>query len=568
MSYLIGLFNWLGSKKIFLLIVLIGFIVYINSLFNSFAFDDFPQIVNNTYVHSLGYVYKIFSGSTFNYGSSGELSGAYYKPIMSTFFAIIYTIFGEKAFFFHLLQLILHISNSTFVYLILKSFIRKNLSFFLALIFLVHPLNVEAVSYISALQDVLYFFFGMIVFFIVKRNHLTVAGKILAVTFMILSVLSKETGFLFLPLIFIYQSLFDKKNLRTFVFLSVIPIGVYLFFRLIIARISFQTPQLAPITFFNLGERLLNVPYIISFYLKSFIFPINLTSVHFEAYKSIDFPNFFLPLIIVLIFSTAVFLSGVSLLRKNEKQINYFLFFLLWFLLGIGLHLQIFPLDLTVADRWFYFPMVGLLGMIGIFISNVKVHNKSLFYFGAALLIVIILLFSLRTIIRNSNWRNSMSLYTNDIKNQKDNFQLEALLGYELNREGRLDEAKYYLEKSLKAYSQSPVLNNLGTVYAKKGDINSALIYLKKALAIEEDESIRQNISYILINHKNSSESLSFIEESLRIFPNNPVLWVYLAIVENRMGASDKAQIAAQQCFVLSRNNGCFSYPSYKEKKI
>ncbi|MDO8657628.1 MAG: tetratricopeptide repeat protein [Candidatus Levybacteria bacterium] len=563
-----SLFKLLSLSKFFLLIFIVGFIVYFNALFNGFAFDDFPQVVDNPYVHSLEYVYKIFSGPTFNYGASSELSGAYYKPIMSAMFAVIYTIFGEKAFFFHLFQLSVHIFNSIFIYLLLKNFIKRNISFFLSLVFLVHPINVEAVSYISALQDALYLFFGIIAFFIAKNKEKGLIRNIFLIVLLILSILSKETGFLFLPIIFIYQFLFDKKKNRIFVFLSIIPIGLYLLMRLIIAEVHFQTPQLAPITYFSLGERLLNIPYIFYFYLKTFIFPSNLIAVHFEAYKILDFGIFFLPLIVVIVFSSLVILEAKNLFHENKKQFNYFLFFSLWFFLGIGLHFQIFPLDMTVADRWFYFPMVGLLGMIGVVLSNLKINKKILIYFGILLSIAIIFIFSFRTIARNSNWKDSLSLFTHDIKVQKDNFELQALMGYELNKVGKYDQAIDYLEKSLKSYIQSPVLNNLGTAYARKGDIEKALEYLRRALKVEEDESIRQNISYLLINNKESAEAEKFIEESLVVFPSNPVLWIYLAIVKNRMGNISVAKTAAQQCFNLSGNEKCFSYDSYKNIKL
>lgn len=555
--------NWLTSKKAIFIIVIVGFITYFNALLNGFVWDDFPQIINNQYIHSLEYVYKIFSGGTFSYGASAELSGSYYKPIMQTIFAIIYTIFGEKAFFFHLFQISIHIVNSILVYLLFKIFIRKNIALILSLIFLVHPINVEAVSYISALQDPLYFFFGMIAFFIAKCRP-SIIKNISIIFIALLSVLSKETGFLFIPIVIFYKFIFKIGRVAHPILLSAILIGFYLFLRLIYAQVYLQKPELAPIGFLSLSDRLLNIPGIIFFYLKSLAFPKDFISVHFETYNLINFVGFYLPFIVDTIFLSTLIAIGVFLLRKHRREVAPFLFFFLWFILGISMHLQIFPLDMTVADRWFYFPMVGLLGMVGVFISTISIKNKLLAYSGFTSAILIIILLSSRSIIRNSDWKNSLTLFSHDIKISKDNFELEALLGYELVSADRHSEAKKYLEKSLKTYVQAPVLNNLGTVYFKEGDTSKALSYFYKSLALEEDEGIRQNIIYVLLDQKNHNQAKSFTEDSLKIFPQNPVLWAYLAIVNDKIGNTSEAEFAAQRCFVLSSNDGCNNYKQYK----
>lgn len=554
--------NWLTLKRTIFIIIIVGFITYFSALLNGFVWDDFPQIINNPYVHSLEYVYKIFSGGTFSYGASAELSGSYYKPIMGTVFAIIYTIFGEKAFFFHLFQISIHIVDSILVYLLFKMFIRKSISLILSLVFLVHPINVEAVSYISALQETLYFLFGMIAFFIAK-NKLSIIKNISIVFIILLSVLSKETGFLFLPIIFIYRFLFRKGKVISFILLSTIPLVGYLLLRLLVAKVYFQTPELAPIGFLSLPERLLNIPGIILFYLKAFVFPKDFISVHFETYNKINFTSFYSPLIIDIIFLSILIIMGLFLFKKYRQAFISFFFFFLWFILGIGLHLQLFPLDLTVSDRWFYFPEIGLLGMVGIFLSNINFKNKIFIYCSLIIAVLAIFSLSFRTIIRNSNWKDSLTLFSHDIKISKNNFELEALLGYELVSIDRYKEAKIHLEKSLKTYVQSPVLNNLGTVYFKEGNIDKALIYFHKSLALGEDESIRQNISYVLLNHKSPNEANKFIQDSLKIFPSNPVLWAYLAIIQYKMGNANEAQFAAQRCFILSSNNGCNDYKNY-----
>jgi hypothetical protein len=87
-----GFFENITTKRAIWIIIVIGLIVYFNTLFNGFIGDDFDQIVNNPLVHSTGNIPQFFKGSSFYAG--GSLLGIYYKPLLSTFYSLIYTIFG------------------------------------------------------------------------------------------------------------------------------------------------------------------------------------------------------------------------------------------------------------------------------------------------------------------------------------------------------------------------------------------------------------------------------------------------------------------------------------------
>ena len=79
-------------------IIIIGIVVYFNSLFNGFIGDDYGQLVNNTAVHSLSNIIQFFSNSTFSTGTSigtaNNLSGIYYRPFLSLVYSLLFTFFG------------------------------------------------------------------------------------------------------------------------------------------------------------------------------------------------------------------------------------------------------------------------------------------------------------------------------------------------------------------------------------------------------------------------------------------------------------------------------------------
>ncbi|PIV70924.1 hypothetical protein COW57_02525, partial [Candidatus Roizmanbacteria bacterium CG17_big_fil_post_rev_8_21_14_2_50_39_7] len=64
----------------------------------------------------------------------------------------------SQPFFFHLTSVVFHIATAVLIFYLFKRFFKENIAFFLSLIFLVHPANVEAVCFASALQEVLFTF--------------------------------------------------------------------------------------------------------------------------------------------------------------------------------------------------------------------------------------------------------------------------------------------------------------------------------------------------------------------------------------------------------------------------
>lgn len=541
------------------ILIIAGFLVYFNSLFNSFVWDDEEQVLNNTLVHSISNLPSFFSSSTFNSGGAGQMGGLYYKPLMTTLFSLLYTVFGPNAFFFHLFQLLLHLANGVMVFLLFKHLFnlypektKQLLPFLLALIFLIHPINTEAVVYISDLQDILFFFFGMLATLLtIKTQSFNFKKIILIASLLLFALLSKETGALFFPLIFLYLFFFQKKLIFPYLVSSFLAVGLYAFLRFAVAGIFFNKHGLSPITKMPLEERVLSIPKIIYSYLKNFILPQNLAINQHWAVTSMSWDEFYFPLIIVLIFFTIISVILFLLWRYQKNTLVPFIFFLSWFILTLGLHLQVFPLDLTFSDRWFYLPIVGLLGMMGIVINQFKIE-KSKIILGLIVLVIISGL-SIRTIIRNTNWRDGLTLYSHDVLISKDSFDLENNLGVELFRTGKMDEAKVHFEKSTQlAPDWWTNWNNLGVVAERKKEYSLAKNYYQKAIDNGQYYLAYENLANILFFQEDPQKAKEFTEESLKKLPQNAKLWLVLSMSEYKLNNKDVALQAARNSYLLS----------------
>ena len=188
---------------------------------------------------------------------------------------------------------------------------------------------------------------------------------------------------------------------------------------------------------------------------------------------------------------------------------------------------------MTVAERWLYFPMIGLLAFISYILFQLKdglprIGQKFLFAF----IILILLLLGARTVLRNENWKNGLTLFSHDIQYSKNSFDLENNYGVELFRVSKFDEAKEHFEKSIELQPKwTYPHNNLGAVLERSKDLEGALTEYKKATELSDYYLAYENIGGILLKMNKYSEAKDFLSQSLLKFPRNANLKWQLALV-------------------------------------
>ena len=550
---IINFFENITTKQATWIIVILGFAVYFNSLFNGFIGDDYAQIVSNSIVHNIGNIGKFFLNSTFGDNSFG-LTGIYYKPILTTSYSLIYTFFKTLPLPYHLFQLTIHISNSLLIFLLLKKFFGKDVAFFISLIFLIHPINNEAVVSIAALQEPLFLLFGLSALLLIEQKSV-IKNNIALIFLLLFSLLSKETGVPFLIVVPIFSILFKKKWKPALV-QSGIAFLLYLFLRVGIARIYFAQDSVFKysMTQLDFAHRMINIPAIFSFYIKTFIYPRNLLVNQRWIVSTLNFQDFYLPLLIAVIFIGLLILGGYYLHKNVPKIFNIYLFFFIWFVLGISLHFQIIPLDYTVADRWFYFPIIGLLGLCATLITPIRRGRRLKVYFYTILLLLICA-YSVRDIVRNRNWSNAYTLYVHDIKDQEGNYSLQSSLGIELYNQEKYEKAKEHLLTSIELYPNNQNWSALGFVYVKLDNYPEAKKSFHNALSYKDNPLTYQTLIKIMLVHDTPEETTSFIKEELKNNPDDSVLWLYLAVEDYKIGKKDEALLEVQKSYDIYPSN-------------
>lgn len=535
----------LTTLKSLHILIITGIIVFCNALFNGFVWDDIPFILDNPQVHH----FTFFSAFTQNYFNNS----GYYRPIPAMYFSFLYSPFGETAFFYHLIQILLHIVCTCLLFFVFKKFFRQAITLFISLLFLVHPIQVESVVYIGAAQSELFFVFGITALVILLYKKLTQKSLLVISLLLLASVLVKETAICWLFVIGVYVFLKERVWFKKYLFFSVSVLMVYFLLRFVIGGVGVHSIGYAQIAQLSLFSRLEQMPFIVSYYFGTLFFPARLAiDQQWIAHTS---------LVIPLIFDSIIFgfIIGLGIVWYKKKQTSSYVFFLLWFLSGFFFLLQIFPLDMTVADRWFYFPFAGLLGIIGFGLDYLNINKHK--WILIVLAVLFLVCFSIRTVIRNANWYNLLSLYTHDTSIES-TFDNELNLGVVLSQQGDMQGALKHLLIADKEYPTEFTLQNTGLLYLILHDKVHSYAYLSKAYVVK---------SYVLSPHHHQTVTYDsyarwfmiygdfkkadiILTAGIKDYPNEATLWYLKALNLYSMKDKTQAIFAAKIAYTLSPN--------------
>ncbi len=539
------------NLQAFIVLLLIGCTTFISVFFNGFVGDDKEQIYNYGLVKGFLDLPKVFFYHHEVLELHQSVLGAYYKPLMLFYFYTIRMFFGLHPFFYHTPQVLLAITNSFLVFVFFKYFFKKEIAFLLSVVFLVHPINQETVAYASNIQDILFFVFGISGLLLIQRTK-DIKNSWQAGALLLLALLSKETGILFLGASVLFVLLYKKGEYKKYLLVFISVVCLYLFLRFMSQSTSVFWIEPSPMSALPFTQRLTHIPALFSYYVKTFIYPDVLTFNQQWIIKQTNFSNFAAPLLIAITFTVSVLFGNVFLYIKKSKYFSPFLFFSIWFFAGLAPHMQLVALDATVADRWFYFSSVGILGMIGVFINLLLVrfpNQKKMFFLC---IITICILLAGRTFTRNMEWRDAFTLYSNDTSRAKSAL-IENNLGDEYFKIGDYKSAREHFSTALKINPKLWIaLNNLGIIEEQKGNYSKALFYYNKALKENKRLPIYENIARAQVLSGKQNDAISFIKPALNMYPLSANLWLTLSLAQYEKGMFKDALEFANKSYEIA----------------
>lgn len=461
-----------------LLLALISFSIYFNSLTGEFLIDDYAGIQTNQSIHNL----KQYFAKSFNFGL-----GSFNEMLR----ALIWHFGSGKPFFFHLFNVFIHVACAISLFALVNVLFRNtNLSFLTAVIFAVHPIHTEAISWISggpyALSSL--FFIVSLIFYVKCDN--SIFYLILSVVFFLFCFLTGNTVASLPVILLIYELFFRKKSkadnliarLRIYFLAALFLISIFVVYMFFIGRNKFMHT----IFYFKGASYLIVVTKALVYYLKIIYLPLARGLYHPFAYNSTGTDrvtlSFFIALFIVIV---SIFLFFRCLKKAKPVSFGIALFFATYLPYS-----NLIPVCNIVSERYVYLPSAGIAVFLGAFfikawdlINNNSNFKKPLRIIAILSLALFILSYAILTIKRNREYSDIMTYWKSNINNFPDGYMAYNNLAGTFYTMGQTEQALAYSWVTLMIKADQPhVWCNLGKVYFEKGDSKMAKYCYDEAL--------------------------------------------------------------------------------------
>lgn len=535
-------------RQALLLLSLITFFVYFSSFWNSFVWDDEQFIYSNSYVKNFA-VDKIFTTSTTE--GAGIISN-YYRPLTTLSFAIDHAVWQLHPVGFHLTNILLHIAAGLLLFVYLKKIrIGTNGSFVIVLLFLLHPIQTEAVTYINSRGDSLFTVFGFLALntFIQllqsTRTKIEIAGiefpfsppflVMLTSMWYVCSILSKEIGIIFGGLLFFTWLLeinFSKKNdkqtlslkklFNTYkypIYALLICAGIaigYLILRSTSLNFqnSFDFYQDESAYSQNIVVRLLTFSKVIFIYLGLFLVPFPL---HMERSTEIitslqsTWPWLFL---ITLLIST------VFVFWRLKKSQPLAIFGLVWFATALLPVSGIVPINGILYEHWMYVPMIGICIFSYGVLKSLPLQIQALFRkYLVFLLVPLFIIYASLIIRQNYFWSSPIQLYTYLLQyTHSGRIYNNLAMAYADINQPELALLNY--DKALSFGDVYPQIHhNKGNVYVQMNMTDKAIEEYKRAIELDPTFAFAyQRLLSIYLDLKDYKNAAQLVEIAESVF--------------------------------------------------
>jgi protein O-mannosyl-transferase len=519
-------------------------LVYGNTLLNQFALDDELYILRNPQVTEPS-LHGIFSLSPFS---------NVFRPVSFATLAFNWALDGPQPAGYHLLNLVLHAGVTLLLYLLLQELLgnvpeARPVAFAAALLYAVHPIHTEAVAWAVGRTELLAAGFLFAGWLLHLRDR--PAGSLACFA---LAMLSKESAVVFFPLVLLgdYATGKWKPRLR-----YVLAGGLTLLYLAVLWKVQggrLGRPEISvydnTLAYLPARLRILNALRIAWKYVALQIYPAVLSCDY--SFDQITLYGDLRHMWAAALASAAAVGVWIWALRKRWTG---------WLLAG-GIYFAGFattanillPTGTIMGERLAYLPSAGFCLLVALAWNWIRQKKEPVAW---GLLAAVVLVFSVRTVVRNRDWKDAFTLYSSAVRAVPNDARMHANLAGQYFLRDQLDSAVKEYQIALKIIPDSPdTLAAYASLENRRGNFQSAGTMMEKALRM----SGRNNINYdfmvvtyaaILMKTNHTDQALEYLNRETSAAPSFAPAWSMRAELHRQRGEFDAGRADAETALRL-----------------
>lgn len=537
----------------------VGMALYACTLGNPLFWDDADWILLNPIVHSISVQNTAFLFSHDILAGIGQHSN-YYRPILMLTFAFNWMIHGAHAWGYHLINTGLHIANAILIFLLLDRLLRRRVpAFFAALLFLVHPLQTEAVTYVSGRGDPLSVFFMLcgLALMMLPLSILSTRMRIwktpIAVLCAIAAILSRETAVLFpayvivVLMVFVYQEPFWQSMRR----------AIWKALPFIICSALYALLRVTVLNFANtlnwyrgsnaytehISYRIWTFLEVVWTYVGIIIVPLRL---HMERTVPVLTSPWHVSVLGAVGGITVLMWIIVRQWNRGDR---------IWFFGGIMFFIPLIPSSGIIApinallyEHWLYLSLWGFFTVAAVMGDRAFLAFRTRWKQWSWILLVCVGIYfgflGIQTIQRNRIWGRPEQLYLQILQYVPSNVRVLNNLANIYAQQGDVSHAEEYLRRALTVDPNQPApYYNLANLFRDQGRSQDAIEYYTKSLSVDPQFYYAyQNMAALFVNSHQWPDALGALIKLQQIRPQDPILYYNAALVLLQMKQVDQAR--------------------------
>jgi len=522
---------------------------------NQFTNWDDGMIYQNPSIRDLSWevIKKIF---TLEKGNT-------YQPIRMLSYATDYHFWKLNPVGYHSTNILFYILTCIMVFFtlrLLSAELRKEASpnshgrvaTFGALLFVAHPVHVEAVTWLAARKEVLQGFFFFLGFYLYLKANKEVGRRAfyfylsLVVLSILLATLSKPSAVIFPGVIAVYEISKREKGVVTFfkrhwVFLILL-LTLSAIFTFILLKVMLEAGGIKHYKGGDFASNVLVCVYVFLQDIKLLLFTANYSAAYSFL---VNMPVFCVTNVILFLVVFSLF--AVSIVSLRWTKIIFFSFF--FFFITLLPYLNIIPISTLKADRYVFIASFSYIFMLAVAFDCLYAYQHKRFsrgffkFLSVTVFLFLLASYSFMTIRQNTLWQNSYTLWADAVEKNPESNTANAMIGVVYMELGMDLEAAKHLEKAVQLLPYDyQSRNNLGIVYGKLGEPENALKELMTAISLKpEDDTVKINLSAFYERQKEYEEAENVLKYLLSKNPKDAYLHFRLGMVYKEAGQCEVA---------------------------